>query len=77
LREAFNHEVPSRLRATCNSLASGTFRLGFSLCGPLIGVLVDRAGLVPALWFLSFAFAAAFLTLAMPLVSIIQTGNKS
>ena len=67
LREAFNHEVPSRLRATCNSVASGTFRLGFSLCGPLIGVLIDRAGLTAALWVLAVVFLAALVGLAVPL----------
>jgi MFS family permease len=68
LREAFNHGVPSRLRATFNSLSSGVFRLSYALCGPLVGLVMDRAGLGAALATLAAVFAVAFAGLAVPLL---------
>lgn len=68
LREAFNHGVPSRMRATFNSLASGTFRLSYALCGPVVGLVMDRAGLDMALALLAGVFLTAFLLLTMPLL---------
>jgi hypothetical protein len=68
LREAFNHGVPSRLRATFNSLASGTFRLSYALCGPVVGLVMDRAGLDTALSLLSGLFLMAFVVLTVPLL---------
>ncbi len=67
LREAFNHELPARLRATCNSLASGSFRLVFAVCGPVIGAVVDQAGLLAALTGLGVVFLLAVLLVAYPL----------
>jgi MFS family permease len=74
LREAFNHGVPSRLRATFNSLASGVFRLSYALCGPVIGLVMDRAGLDSALALLTGVFLLAFLLLALPLLR--RTPNR-
>jgi MFS family permease len=68
LREAFNHGVPSRMRATFNSLASGSFRLSFALCGPVVGAVMDRAGLNAALTMLASAFLVGFAALAVPLM---------
>ena len=73
LREAFNHGVPSRLRATFNSLSSGVFRLSYALCGPVVGVVMDRAGLGTALAVLAGVFAVAFVVLAMPLLRRLPT----
>ena len=68
LREAFNHTVPARLRATFNSLASGTFRLSYALCGPVVGAVMDRAGMQLALALLAGVFLVAFALLAVPLL---------
>lgn len=68
LREAFNHQVPSRLRATVNSMSSGCFRLGYAACGPLIGLVMDRAGLDRALATLAGCFFVAFALLGVPLL---------
>ena len=67
LREAFNHEVPARYRATFNSLGSGASRLGYAVCGPLIGLVIDRDGLRVALGSLALVFLVVFVGLAVPL----------
>lgn len=68
LREAFNHGLPSRMRATFNSLASGVFRLSYALCGPVVGLIMDRAGLDTALAVLAGVFASVFAVLTIPLL---------
>ncbi len=68
LREAFNHDIPSRLRATINSVASGAFRLGYAATGPLVGLLIDHAGIDAALAALAGLFLVAFAVLAVPLL---------
>ncbi len=68
LREAFNHALPPALRATANSLASGTLRFSFVLLGPLVGLLLDARGLATVLWTLGGVFSLAVLALAVPLL---------
>jgi MFS family permease len=68
LKEAFNHQVPSRLRATFNSLSSGASRLSFAVVGPVVGVMMDQAGLAASLALLAGTFLLAFLFFAMPLL---------
>ncbi len=68
LKEAFNHQVPSALRATLNSVSSGAFRLGFALVGPLLGLAVDRKGLDWTLTLLAGVFLLCFATLGVPLI---------
>jgi predicted MFS family arabinose efflux permease len=68
LREAFNDKISSRLRATFNSMVSGASRLIFALCGPLIGVMLDRAGMTLVLAVLAVSFAAAFVLVTVPLL---------
>jgi predicted MFS family arabinose efflux permease len=68
LREAFNHRISARWRATSNSLTSGAFRLSFAICGPLVGLAMDRAGLDGALALLAGAFLLAFVLLVVPLM---------
>ncbi len=70
LREAFNHRISARLRATSNSLTSGAFRLVFAICGPGVGLLMDRAGLDATLAILAGAFLLAFVLLAVPLIRV-------
>lgn len=68
LREAFNHELPARLRATCNSFASAVFRLAFAACGPVVGAVIDQRGLRSALVLLGVVFLFAFVVVAVPLL---------
>ncbi len=68
LKEAFNHEIPPHLRATINSVASGAFRLCYAGIGPLVGLIVDRAGIDAALGSLAGLFTVAFALLAVPLL---------
>ena len=68
LREAFNDKVSSRLRATFNSMVSGGLRLIFALCGPLIGMMLDRAGITIVLAALAVSFAAAFVLVTVLLL---------
>ncbi len=72
LKEAFNHEVPSRLRATSNSVATGTFRLAFAAVGPPLGLLLDHAGEQTTLAALGCVFLLAFLLLALPLARALR-----
>jgi len=67
LREAFNHHVPSALRATFNSIGSGASRLGYAAAGPLIGLVIDHAGLRAALACLCATFLFLLVALGIPL----------
>ena len=54
-------DAPTEDRASVLSLAALLFRLAFVVAGPLIGALVDRVGMEPALAVLAVAFTAASL----------------
>ena len=54
-------DAPTEDRASVLSLAALLFRLAFVVAGPLIGALVDRVGMEPALAVLAAAFTAASL----------------
>ncbi len=66
LTEAFNHQVPSRLRATFNSMNSGAFRLSFAVAGPVVGIAVKEHGLNWSLALLAVAFLLAFVLIGVP-----------
>lgn len=68
LKEAFNREIPSELRATANSMQTFLFRLVFAIGGPAFGHLVDRRGSEYALIVLGIIFTAAFVFVLLPLV---------
>jgi predicted MFS family arabinose efflux permease len=68
LTEAFNHQVPSRLRATFNSMNSGAFRLSFAVAGPVVGIAVKEHGLNWSLALLAVAFLLAFVLIGVPLL---------
>jgi MFS family permease len=68
LTEAFNHQVPSRLRATFNSMNSGAFRLSFAVAGPVVGIAVKEHGLNWSLALLAVAFLLAFVLIGIPLL---------
>ena len=45
LTRRLNHHISAEVRATLNSVANLMQRLVFAVCGPLVGLLVDQAGL--------------------------------
>ena len=67
LRDAFNWRLPEQFRATANSLASMAFRLGFSILGPVAGLMLDHQGLKTALIAQGVIFLMAFWGVMVPL----------
>jgi MFS family permease len=72
LVNALNRRVPSRFRATANSLTSFTFRLGFIITGPLVGHVAESQGLATALNLLGVSFMAAFALIMLPLIRSVK-----
>lgn len=68
LTEAFNNHVPSKLRATFNSISSGAFQLSFATVGPLVGLAVEHRGLDWSLTLLAATFFLVFVLLGVPLL---------
>jgi len=58
LSRIMQEEAPAEDRASVLSLAALVFRLSFVVTGPLVGVLVDRAGMAAALGALTLVFTA-------------------
>jgi predicted MFS family arabinose efflux permease len=61
LASVMQEDAPREDRASVLSLAALLFRLSFVLTGPLVGLLVDQAGLAPALAVLAVLFTLAAL----------------
>ncbi len=59
LARVMQADAPPEDRASVLSLAALLFRLSFVVAGPLIGALVDRAGMTAALAVMGVAFTAA------------------
>jgi MFS family permease len=72
LKDAMNWRTPSAFRATANSLQSFFFRLGFAICGPGVGFLIDRMGMRFTLKFLGFTFFVIFFLTMIPLIREIR-----
>ena len=68
LRHAFNARVPSRFRATANSLAGFAFRAAFVVTGPIVGAVFDLWGMQVALLLCAAGSLALLLGLILPLV---------
>ena len=45
LRDAVNSRIPSKIRATVNSLANFGFRIAFTVLGPLVGYVFEIGGM--------------------------------
>ncbi|MGE0526075.1 MAG: MFS transporter [Bdellovibrionales bacterium] len=73
LRDALNWRVPSRFRATANSLHSFFFRLGFAVFGPGVGYLIDRFGMDFTLRVLGLSFLVLFAFVLWPLVRSLRS----
>ena len=72
LVNALNRRVPSRMRATANSLTSFMFRLAFIITGPAVGFLADSYGLGHALSLLGWASVVLFVVVMMPLLQSVR-----
>lgn len=68
MRHAMNRRVPSRYRATANSLASLGFRLGFVVTGPIVGHVLDLWGMTTTLTLLALGTLGVFAALIVPLI---------
>lgn len=67
-RDAINHRIQDRYRATANSLLSLIFRGVFLFVGPAIGWLIDRNGIPVTLNALAGAYVLVFLFSLLPLL---------
>ncbi len=72
MKNAFNRRVPSRFRATANSLVSFGFRGSFLLTGPAVGWALDEWGLTPTLEMLAVASVVVFAVTLLPLIGAIR-----
>ncbi|MEZ4741062.1 MAG: MFS transporter [Bdellovibrionota bacterium] len=72
LKDALNWRIPSKFRATANSLQSFFFRLGFAIIGPLVGYGVDTYGMDTTLLSLGAVFIGMIFFTTFPLVKEIR-----
>jgi hypothetical protein len=72
LQDALNRRVPSRFRATANSLASFGFRGAFVVTGPLVGYVLDVWGMTMTLWLLVAGTLVIFGSLILPLILAVR-----
>ncbi len=73
LVNALNRRVPGRVRATVNSLTSLSFRFGFILTGPLLGLIAERYGIGIALNLLGGFSVLMFVLIMMPLIRTVKS----
>lgn len=72
LRDALNQRVPSRQRATANSLVSLGIRLVFCVIGPFIGWSIDNKGIDTPIYALGAVYCLVFVFCLLPLWRKIQ-----
>jgi MFS family permease len=72
LRNAFNARVPSRFRATANSLTSFGFRGSFVVTGPFVGWIFDAWGMATTLVLLAIGSLAIALGVLLPLILAVR-----
>jgi len=72
LRNAFNRRVPSRFRATANSLTSFGFRGAFVLTGPVVGWVLDLWGMRTTLELLALGSIAILVSVVVPLILAVR-----
>ncbi len=72
LKNAFNRRVPSRYRATANSLVSFGFRGSFVLTGPIVGWALDAYGMQITLEALAVGSLVIFATVLVPLIGAVR-----
>ncbi len=72
LKNAFNRRVPSRYRATANSLVSFGFRGSFVITGPIVGWALDAYGMQITLEALAVGSLVIFATVLVPLIGAVR-----
>jgi len=72
LVNALNRRVPSRIRATINSLNSLLFRLGFMVTGPIIGFVAQSEGIQLAMTMLAGYSVLVLVMVTLPLISAVN-----
>jgi hypothetical protein len=72
LRHAMNKRIPSRYRATANSLASFGFRGAFVITGPIVGHVLDLWGIATTVVLLAAGTLAVFAALVVPLILCVR-----
>jgi MFS family permease len=75
LRNAFNSRVPSRFRATANSLASFGFRGSFVITGPVVGWAFDLWGMRTTLELLALGSAVIVVAILLPLILAVRAAR--
>lgn len=76
LVNALNRRVPSRIRATINSLNSLLFRLGFMVAGPVIGFVAQTYGIQAAMAILGGYSLLVLILVMLPLISAVSTARR-
>lgn len=70
--EALNQRLCAKFRATVNSLVSLGVRAVFILTAPLLGLLIDQAGVNTSMGLLALLFAPLFVLVLLPLYGTIK-----
>ncbi len=76
LRHAMNRRVPSRYRATANSLASFGFRGAFVVTGPIVGHILDLWGITTTVVLLAVGTLGVFLSIIVPLILSVRASER-
>ena len=76
LRHAMNRRVPSRYRATANSLASFGFRGAFVITGPIVGHVLDLWGITTTVVLLAVGTLGVFLSIIVPLILSVRAAQR-
>jgi predicted MFS family arabinose efflux permease len=76
LRDAFNRRVPSRFRATANSLTSFGFRGAFAVTGPFVGWVLDAWGMRATLELLAVGSVAIGIGVLLPLILAVRAARQ-
>lgn len=72
LRDLMNYRMPSKFRATANSVTSFSVRGVFAIVGPAVGFMIDRVGLRETMFTLGGFAVAAMLLLTWPLFRLVR-----
>ncbi|MFT7685232.1 MAG: MFS family permease [Candidatus Azotimanducaceae bacterium] len=69
LTDALNSRVPSRFRATANSMTSFMFRGIYIVTGPIVGLLIEKLGMQSTLGLLGCSVIVLIVLYLLPLIS--------
>jgi MFS family permease len=77
LVNALNRRVPSRIRATINSLNSLLFRFGFMVTGPIIGFVAQTQGIQLAMAMLAGYSLLVLVLVTLPLITAVSAARQA